>query len=187
EWGDLKMHGFGFDLTYAWDAYGRLKAVWGGAPAAPFVTDEVRDMQAMPSGGMRMRFTTNHDETAWDKPPITLFGGAAGARAAYVAMTLLPGRPLLYNGQAVESPQHLGLFVRDSIAWGQPDTVASRAFYRHVLRIARTDSAFLSGALRQIDTDARRDVIAYGRGGAIVVVNARNHAVSVVVKGFDVN
>jgi glycosidase len=187
EWGDLKMHGFGFDLTYAWDSYGRLKAVWGGAPAAPFVTDEVRDMQAMPSGGMRMRFTTNHDETAWDKPPITLFGGAAGARAAYVAMTLLPGRPLLYNGQEVESPQHLGLFVRDSIAWGQPDTVASRAFYRHVLRIARTDSAFLSGALRQIDTDARRDVIAYGRGGAIVVVNARNHAVSVVVKGFDVN
>jgi hypothetical protein len=87
----------------------------------------------------------------------------------------------------VETPQHLGLFVRDSIAWGQPDTAASRAFYRHVLRIARTDCAFLSGALRQIDTDAGRDVIAYGRGGAIVVVNARNHAVSVVVKGFDVN
>jgi glycosidase len=187
EWGDLKMHGFGFDLTYAWDSYGRLKAVWGGAPAAPFVTNEVRDMQAMPSGGMRMRFTTNHDETAWDKPPITLFGGAAGARAAYVAMTLLPGRPLLYNGQEVESPQHLGLFVRDSIAWGQPDTAASRAFYRRVLQIAETDSAFVSGALTKVETNARTDVIAYGRGGAIVVVNARNHPVSVVVKGFDVN
>ena len=187
EWGDLKMHGFGFDLTYAWDSYSRLKAVWRGAPAAQFATDELRDVQSMPLGGMRMRFTTNHDETAWDKPPISLFGGAAGARAAYVAMTLLPGRPLLYNGQEVESPQHLGLFVRDSIAWGQPDTAASRAFYRHVLRIARTDSAFLSGALRPIDTDAGPDVIAYGRGAAIVVVNTRNHAVSVVVKGFDVN
>jgi hypothetical protein len=102
-------------------------------------------------------------------------------------MMLLPGRPLLYNGQEVESPQHLGLFVRDSIAWGQPDTAASRAFYRRVLQIAATDSAFVSGALTKMETNAETDVIAYGRGGAIVVVNARNHAVSVVVKGLDVN
>src|SRR5690349_13549118 len=186
EWGDLKMHGFGFDLTYAWDSYGRLKAVWAGAPAVKFVTDELTDMEAMPRGGMRMRFTTNHDETAWDKPPITLFGGAAGARAAYVAMTLLPGRPLLYNGQEVESPQHLGLFVRDSIAWGQPDTAASRAFYRRVLHIADTDSAFLSGAIAQVETSSASDVIAYARGNTLVLVNARSRAVSTTVRGFDV-
>jgi glycosidase len=186
EWGDLKMHGFGFDLTYAWDSYGRLKAVWAGAPAVKFVTDELTDMQAMPRGGMRMRFTTNHDETAWDKPPITLFGGAAGARAAYVAMTLLPGRPLLYNGQEVESPQHLGLFVRDSIAWGQPDTAASRAFYRRVLYIADTDSAFLSGPIAEVETSSASDVIAYARGNALVLVNARSRAVSTAVRGFDV-
>jgi hypothetical protein len=135
---------------------------------------------------MRMRFTTNHDETAWDKPPVTLFGGAVGARGAYVAMTLLPGRPLLYNGQEVESPQHLGLFVRDPIAWGQADTAASRAFYRRILHIAETDSVFLSGPLEPIETNATNDVIAYARGRAVVVVNARSHAVSVVVKGFDV-
>jgi glycosidase len=188
EWGDLKMHGFGFDLTYAWDSYGRLKAVWTGAPAEKFVTDEVTDLQAMPRGGMRMRFTTNHDETAWDKPPITLFGGAAGARAAYVAMTLLPGRPLLYNGQEVESPQHLGLFVRDSIAWGQPDTAASRAFYRRVLHIADTDSAFLSGPIAEVETSSASDVIAYARGGghALVLVNTRSRAVSTAVRGFEV-
>ncbi|HEV2749057.1 MAG TPA: alpha-amylase family glycosyl hydrolase [Gemmatimonadales bacterium] len=190
EWGDLKMHRFGFDLTYAWDSYGRLKVVWKGEPASTFVTAELADMQAMPRGGMRMRFTTNHDETAWDRPPISLFGGAEGARAAFVAMTLLPGRPLLYNGQEVESPQHLGLFVRDSIAWDQPDTAAARAFYRQVLHIADTDTAFLSGPLRPIETNVASDVIAYGRGGrdaAIVLVNARSHTVSVVVKGFDVN
>ena len=140
----------------------------------------------MPLGGMRMRFTTNHDETAWDRPPVTLFGGAAGARAAYVAMTLLPGRPLLYNGQEVESPQPLGLFVRDPIAWGQADTAASRAFYGRVLRIAETDSAFLSGALEPIETNASHDVIAYARSRVLVVVNVRGHAVRARVKGFDV-
>ena len=84
EWGDLKMHRFGFDLTYSWDSYSRLKAVWKGASAASFLPRELDDMRAMPPGGRRLRFTTNHDETAWDSPPVALFGGAAGARAAYV-------------------------------------------------------------------------------------------------------
>jgi 1,4-alpha-glucan branching enzyme len=187
EWGDLKMHRLGFDLTYAWDSYSRLKAVWHGAPADSFVAREAADMAAMPPGGMRMRFTTNHDETAWDKPPVTLFGGAAGARAAYVAMALLPGRPLLYDGQEVESPQQLGLFVRDSIVWGQPDTIAARGLYRRVMQLAQTDSAFLRGALEPIQTSAPDDVVAYARGGALVLVNARSHAVRVAVTGYDVD
>ncbi len=50
----------------------------------------------------------------------------AGARAAFVAAALLPGRPLLYDGQEVESPQKLGLFERDPIAWDQPNAAAAR-------------------------------------------------------------
>jgi glycosidase len=186
EWGDLKFHRFGFDLTYSWDSYSRLKAVWKGASADSFVLREVDDLRAMPPGGARLRFSTNHDETAWDQPPITLFGGAAGARAAFVAAALLPGRPLLYNGQEVEDTQHLGLFVKEPVRWAQADTLRSRSFYRMVLHIADTDSAFLSGPLVPVATDARSDVIAYGRGGAVVLVNARNRAVKVAVKGFDV-
>jgi len=186
EWGDLKFHRFGFDLTYSWDSYSRLKAVWKGASADSFVLREVDDLRAMPPGGARLRFSTNHDETAWDQPPITLFGGFAGARAAFVAATLLPGRPLIYNGQEVEDTQHLGLFVKQPVRWAQADTLRSRSFYRMVLHIADTDPAFLSGPLVPVETDARSDVIAYGRGGAVVLVNARNRAVKVRVQGFDV-
>ncbi|HYR30876.1 MAG TPA: alpha-amylase family glycosyl hydrolase [Gemmatimonadales bacterium] len=187
EWGDLKMHRFGFDLTYSWDSYGRLKAVWKGAPASSFLPREVDDMHAMPPGGMRLRFTTNHDETGWDQPPVTLFGGAAGARAAFVAMALLPGRPLLYNGQEVESPQKLGLFVRDTVAWGQPDSAVTRGFYRGVLHLLLTDSALVAGDFQAVATNAADDVIAYARGGAVVLVNTRSRAVAVVVTGFKVN
>jgi glycosidase len=184
EWGDLKMHRFGFDLTYAWDSYSRLKAVWRGAPADTIVRSELADLADMPAGGMRLRFTTNHDETAWDKPPITLFGGAAGARAAFVAMALLPGRPILYNGQEVESPQTLRLFYRDPVAWNQPNAARARAFYRRVVHLARTDSAFLGGDFREVETTAPADVIAYRRGGAVVLVNARPRAIRVGVTGF---
>jgi len=187
EWGDLKLHRLGFDLTYGWDGYSGLKAVWRGAAADSFVRRVLADQQAMPPGGMRLRFTTNHDETAWDKPAVTLFGGSAGARAAFVAMALLPGRPLLYNGQEVESPQVLRLFYRDPVVWTQRDALRTRAFYARVMRLARTDSAFITGAFRAAETGAPGDVIAYRRGDALVLVNARPRALTVSVSDFAVN
>jgi glycosidase len=186
EWGDLEMHRVGYDLTYAWDSYSRLKAVWKGAPASSFVQGELPDMKAMPTGGMRMRFTTNHDETAWDNPPVTIFGRGAGARAAFVAMALLPGRPLLYNGQEVESPQKLGLFERQPIVWNQPGATEARSFYAAVLKLARTEPAFISGDFHEAETSAPEDVIAYRRGDLVVLVNARRRGVKVAVTGFKV-
>jgi len=187
EWGDLKMHRFGFDLSYAWDSYSRLKAVWKGAPADTLVRSELADLANMPRGGMRLRFATNHDETAWDKPPVILFGDKAGARAAFVAMALLPGRPLLYNGQEVESPQTLRLFWRDPVVWNQPGAEAARAFYRRVVDLARRDSAFVSGDFRAGETTAPADVIAYYRGDALVLVNPRPREIRVGVTGFAVS
>ncbi|MGE0353411.1 MAG: alpha-amylase family glycosyl hydrolase [Gemmatimonadales bacterium] len=184
EWGDIEMNRAGYDLTYAWDSYSRLKAVWRGAPAASFVEGELPDMRAMPPGGMRLRFTTNHDETAWDAPPVTIFGGAAGARAAFVAMVLLPGRPLLYNGQEVESPQKLGLFEREPIVWDQPGAAVARSFYRNVIRIVRSEPALLTGDLEPVTTSAPADVIAYRRGDVLVLVNARPREVKVAVPGL---
>jgi glycosidase len=186
EAGGLEMHRVGFDLTYSWDGYDRLKAVWKGEPAYALVRAEIADMRAMPPGGMRMRFTTNHDETANDNPPVILFGGSAGARAAFVAAALLPGRPLLYDGQEVESPQKLGLFERDSIVWNQPHAAEARAFYRRVVDLARRDRAFVRDSLRAIGISDSTDVIGYRRGNALVLVNARDHEVRFTVTGFDV-
>lgn len=187
EWGDLKMHRLGFDLSYAWDSYSRLKEVWRGAVASTFVPAEVADKQAIRPGGMRLRFTTNHDETGWDDPPLEIFGGVEGARAAFVAMALLPGRPLIYNGQGVESPQKLRLFERDPIAWDRPRAAEARAFYRRVLDLSRTHSAFIAGGLRMVETSAPDDVIAYRRGNAVVLVNVRPREVGITVPGFDVD
>jgi glycosidase len=186
EWGDLEMHRVGYDLTYGWDSYKRLKEVWGGAPASTFIQAEVTDLPKMPPGGMRMRFTTNHDETAWDQPPLKLFGGSAGARAAFVAITLLPGRPLLYDGQEVESPQKLGLFERQPIVWNQPGAAQARAFYARVIKLARTEPALMATDLGEIVTSAPNDVIAYRRGHLVVLVNARPRAVRFAVMGVDI-
>lgn len=187
EWGEPKMHELGFDLTYGWDSYARLKAVWKGAAADSFVVNEVTDMRSLPRGGRRLRFTTNHDETAWDQPPITLFGGASGAHAAFVAMALLPGVPLIYDGQEVESPQKLGLFEKEPIAWDQPNAMESRSFYRHVIDLARQHPAFASKEITPVLTNVPKDVIAYQRGNVIVLVNARPRAIQVTAIGRDLS
>jgi glycosidase len=187
EWGDLRMHELGYDLSYGWDAYGKLKAVWKGEPASSFVEREIQEARVMPAGGRRLRFTTNHDETAWDVPAITLFGGPAGARAAYVAMALLPGVPMLYNGQEVESPQKLGLFVKEPVAWEQPNAAAARAFYHHIIRLVRTHPAFANHDLHAVHTNAGNDVISYRRNNVLVLANTRPRAIDVTVTDHTVN
>lgn len=185
EWGELWLHDVGFELTYPWSSYHRLKQVWAGNPAVEFVGEEIEELAAMPEGGYRMRMTTNHDETAWDEPPVTLFGGSAGARAAFVAMALLPGPPLLYNGQAVESPQELPLFEREPIEWDQPGADEARAFYRQVIDLSKTHPALNAGDLQLVYTDAENDVIAYSRDNVVVLVNARDRPVTVTVDALD--
>src|SRR4029077_8863652 len=100
---------------------------------------------------------------------------AAGARAASVAMALLPGRPLIYDGQEVESPQKLPLFEHDPIVWDQPNASVALAFYRQIEQLIRSDPSFTSGSLLAVNTSDPGDVISYRRGDAIVLVNARPH------------
>lgn len=186
EWGDPELIRCGYDLIYAWDPYHKLKTIWKGAPARELVELELADRQAMPPGGMRMRFSTNHDLTAWDNPPTALFGAGAGTRAAFVALALLPGRPLLYNGQEVESPQKLPLFERMEIDWDQPKGAEALAFYRRVIDLARTEPGLLGTDIAALETSAPDDVIAYRRGSLAILVNARARPVRVRVTGLRV-
>lgn len=186
EWADPKFHEFGFDLTYGWDGYHALKQVWRGEQTgARFVQRELDEQNLIPFGG-RLRFTTNHDETAWDNPPVTLFGGPAGARAAFAAIALLPGTPLLYNGQEVESPQKLGLFEREPVDWNRPGGDDARAWYRWVVALTRTHPDFDRGELAAVATTGA-DVIAYRRGGSIIVVNPRAQPARVTIAAEDVD
>src|SRR4029453_3988301 len=125
---------------------------------------------------------TNTEKPGGEDPLLKFLGAPAGARAAFVAAALLPGRPLLYNGQEVESPQKLRLFFRDPIVWAQPNASRARAFYTQVIALARRDSAFITGAFRDVEITAENDVIAYQRGDAVVLVNTRPRAIGFRVR-----
>ena len=175
EWDDPELHRLGFDLTYGWDS---LQAAQGGVARGAGVRFVAAGggghPNAMPAGGGPHAVHHQPRRDRLGRPAAQpSSAGAPGARAAYVAVALLPGRPLLYNGQEVESPQKLALFERGPIAWDQPasrqrrgPSIAAWWSWRGPKR------RFIGEGAPPVTTSAPNDVIAYRRGDVIVLVNA---------------
>lgn len=182
EGSDPALHDAGFDLNYAWDTYAAMKAIWRGAPADTLFT-VLEAERARYGTKARMRFTTNHDETAWDDTPLALFGGTEGAQAAAVVAATLPGAFLLYNGQEVGDPQRIPLFEKTAVAWDSDPSM--RSFYRDLLS-QRKSLGSSRGEVDPVEHDAMADVLVYERGASgdereRVIVNIRDRPVTVTL------
>ena len=62
-----------------------------------------------------MRFTSNHDENSWNGSEFVRYGAAVRQMAALTF--LLPGVPLIYNGQEAGSNRQLPFFEKDCVDW----------------------------------------------------------------------
>ena len=84
--GDRANHfNAGFDLAFSWRWYNALKQVYAGQSVQRLIDADNQEYQNAPAGTAWLRFTTNHDESAWDATPMSLFGGVQGALAASAA------------------------------------------------------------------------------------------------------
>ena len=178
-----EMHDVGFDYTYAWPYYDKLKQVWEeGDSVSELATQVDTTLENIPDGGERLRFTTNHDETMWDATPPQLFDGVEGSKAAFVLTTTLPGTPLVYNGQELGVADTVSFFARTPYDWTQSPPI--RDFYREYLTLYRNSPALHHGDL-QIRSPEAEDVLVYSRATEdhemIVAVNVRDEAQTVPV------
>jgi hypothetical protein len=149
-----ELYTVGFDLTYDWTLYRAMIEVWRGTKSAQDLAAPLRDG----SDPLRIRFTTNHDETAWDKPPVFLFNGFRGAMGAFYTVALLPGVPLVYNGQEGGSIVQTGLFEKMPLPAPDPEV---RARYEDVLTLRARHEVLRHGAL--VLHDAGPDVLVFER------------------------
>ncbi len=166
----------GFDITYGWAFYGSLKTVFNGNAASSLFTTELSERLNVPDGSDVLRFSTNHDESAWDATPMVLFNGKQGAIAASVATIFMGGIPLIYSGQEVGRQQTLPFFSNSPINWNaNPDMLA---LYKQLLQIYTQSSAAKKGALSSFP-DA--DVLCFTRSTEqeilFVMVNVRNDSI----------
>jgi glycosidase len=168
----------GFDMTFAWDYYTQLKNVFQGQPAFTINATNSNEYMQVPAGKHKLRFTTNHDQSAWEATPPTLFGGIDGATAATVAHVFMRGVPLIYTGQEVGRLATVPFFSNSPIDWSANASMLSK--YREIygvydnLEVARRGVLTLHNANDAI-------IIEKELNGEhlLVVVNVRNTPVSV--------
>ena len=112
----------GFDMTYAWNWYSSLKSVFNGQTATALYNTHQIEYNGIPAGKHKLRYSTNHDESAWDQTPMTLFNGEKGATAASIATIFLGGVPLIYTAQEVGRTATVPFFSNTIINWNDhPD------------------------------------------------------------------
>ncbi|MDO7844924.1 alpha-amylase family glycosyl hydrolase [Hymenobacter sp. M29] len=169
----------GFQLTFGWNFYNALqRVVINQAPAAALAAAHSTELQNVPAGSYRLRFTTNHDEVQAGAPAAR-FGSEAAARAAYVATLAFGAAPLIYNGQEAGDPAQLNSPSRTPIRWSNDPTAGT--FYRGLLAVYNAQPALRSGPAEYFDQAPGAVVVRHRLGAqeVLVLVNLRNSAVSV--------
>ena len=109
----------GFDLIFSWNYYSTLKSVYAGGSAMSITSTHATEYNSVPKGKHRLRFTTNHDESAWDNSPVQIFKGIQGALSASAITIFLEGVPLLYSGQEVGRASKTPFFSKSPINWNE--------------------------------------------------------------------
>jgi glycosidase len=176
----------GFDMTFSWDYYTALKEVFAGQPAFTINAVSSNEYLQVPAGKHKLRFTTNHDQSAWEAAPPALFGGIEGAEAATVAMTFMPGVPLIYTGQETGRSSTTPFFSNSPIDWNANSAMVND--YRDIYSIyAGSDAARRGSCILYSANDAIIIERVLNGEHLLVVVNVRNAFVSVPMPGALVN
>lgn len=166
----------GFDLNFSWDFYTQLKnSFQQGNGTTPLWTANRNEYNVVPSGKHRLRFTTNHDEYAWDNTPSALFGGEAAAFAAFALTSSWSPVVLIYSGQEIAWPQRIPFFTRSPLNWNF--NTAYRQQYENWMALRQSEPLMRTGNLTPYFLTA---LTAYtrtqGADTLLVLVNTRNQA-----------
>ncbi len=167
----------GFDLTFGWNFYGKLKDVYNGQSLNGLITTHNSAYNNVPEGKHILRFTTNHDESAWDNTPMVLFNGQEGALAASVATIFIGGVPLFYTGQEVGRVENVPFFSNSPINWNDNQDMFQA--YKDLMDYYIQSGVAKNGANQ---TYSHADVLcfkkSYNYAELVVLVNMRDNSIN---------
>ncbi len=124
-----------------------------------------------------MRFTTNHDESAWHATPISTFNGIDGALSASVATIFHDGVPLIYSSQEVGQAANVPFFSNTAIDWSQNPAMLDQ--YKTMLQFYASSDAARTGTCTEYpDQDILHFKKSKGNDEMMVIVNTRDRVVN---------
>lgn len=164
----------GFQMNYGWDFNTAVKNVFRiGTSSTALFTTNTFEYNALPANAEKLRFTTNHDQSAWDGSPVTLLGGKRGAMAAFVITAYMGGIPLLYGGQEVGRAELTPFFTKSPINWTANADYLTE--YKQVMTFRQSSATARQGTLQSF-TD--NNVVVFKKkllaDEVLVIVNPRN-------------
>lgn len=137
-----EFHERAFDATYAWDMHHLLVKIARGEANADALRERLQwESMHYPMAAFRMQFTSNHDENSWSDTEFTRMGAAAKQMAALTF--ILPGMPMLYNGQEVASNRKLDFFEKDLVQWNCPNDFTR--LYEELCALRHSNATLHSG------------------------------------------
>jgi len=179
-----------FDATYTWKFLHKMESLWR-KECGPAGLDEVLDYYAsqFPADGLRVYFTTNHDENSHSGSEYERLGDAA--RAFAVLCCTWNGLPLIYSGQEMPNYKRLKFFDKDPIEW--TGRYELNDFYKAMLSLRDRNDALRAGDVtvvtRRIHTPSDDRCFAFGRTGGddevLVLLNFSGDPLSIA--GTDLN
>jgi len=135
------MHEQAFDMTYSWDIYKIFNSIAKGKNNSKNIAEYLgKEKKEYPDNSFRMRFTSNHDENSWNGTVFERLGPAAESFA--VLTCVIPGMPLIYNGQEAGLDKRLKFFEKDPIEWKDHKF---RNVYRKLLHLKEKNKVLLNG------------------------------------------
>lgn len=104
----------GFNMQYGWEALHLInRMALGEKNVADWDAYMVALHEKTGNNGILMHFTSNHDENAWNG---TVYERLNAGAETFAALTyLMPGMPLIYNGQEYDLKKRLAFFEKDTI------------------------------------------------------------------------
>ena len=104
----------GFDMYYGWEEHHIMNGIAQGKKTVADFDEYIKKMDAtLEKDDIIMNLTSDHDENSWNGTEYERMGDAAEVFAAMTYM--IPGMPLIYNGQEYDFNRRLKFFTKDEL------------------------------------------------------------------------
>ena len=134
------LHKKAMDMSYDWHFHHITNEIAKGNQTVLDMKNHFAYVDtAYPANSILMEFTSNHDENSWAGTAYDRLG--AGVKSFAVLSFVLPGMPLIYNGQEACIDKMLKFFVKDPIEWKDCEMFG---FYQDIIKLRKENAVLWS-------------------------------------------
>ncbi len=177
-----------FDIQYGWEIHHIFNKIYKGEKSVKDFDNYIEKIsKEYQKDDITMNFTSNHDENSWNG---TEYERLNESVETFAALTyLMPGVPLMYNGQEYDLNKRLKFFEKDEIPHNEGKMMK---VYQKLGKLKATSDALHGGinkaSYKRISTSNDNEILAFEREKngkkVIFIANLSSHQSSFYFNEF---